>query len=219
MKHLRIFVSFALLAVLFSCNDDAGARIAESQRSQKVNDSILKVIESNWKFDVAPLPPKVAERIGGWNEWEQFNSELQQKPKGSLDAYRRKVKILSTKVDGLVNNIPPFFNKPQVRSRIGVLITQVKQLETFIGLETIPDKKVVGLINAVAANVNSTQKQFDEIIRFSEIPKEDGEEQMIRALDTARLANPDAMMEPQTTMPGQPNRPMPGGHGAGYLKQ
>ena len=178
------------------------------------------MIENSWKFDVAPVSPKVAERISGWNEWEQFNSELQQKPRGSLDAYRRKVKILSTKVDGLVKNIPPFFNKPQVRSRIGVLITQVKQLETFMGLETIPDKKVVGLINAVAANVNSTQKQFDELIRFSEIPKEDGEEQMIRALDTTRLANPDAMMTPEAQgQPGQPNRPAAGGHGAGYLKQ
>lgn len=212
MKHLRIFVFIGLLGLLFSCKDDEAARIAETKRTQKVNDSILGVIDRNWKFNVTPAPPKVAAQLGNWNEWQQFNNELQQKPTGTLDAYRRKVNVLSSKVDGLVNNIPATFNKPQVRSRIAVLITQVKQLQTFIGLETIPDKKVVSLIHAVADNVNSAQVQFDEIIRFSEIPKEEGEEQMIRALDTTRLANPD-MMPPQT------QGPAPAGHGAGYLKQ
>ncbi|WP_116789963.1 hypothetical protein [Flavobacterium psychrotrophum] len=220
MKYLRFLLCLGFAALLFSCNDDEKARIAETQRTIKTNDSILKVIAANWKFDLAPPTPKVAESINGWNEWQQFLNELHQKPTGTLDAYRRKTKILVTKADQLMNNIPPFFNKPQIRSRLAVLVTQTRQLYTFMSIETIPDKKVVGIINAITDDLDSTQKQFDEIIRFSEIPKEEGEEQMLRALDTTRLANPDAVM-PQT----QPNLATPqnkyqsGGHGAGYIKQ
>ena len=42
MKHLRIVIFFGLLAVLFSCKDETDTRVADSQRTQKVNDSILK---------------------------------------------------------------------------------------------------------------------------------------------------------------------------------
>ena len=50
------------------------------------------------------------------------------------------------------------------------------------------------------------QNQFEEIVRKSEIPKEIGEEQMLRALDTSRMANPDIMpdvLNPKPEMPKQ----------------
>jgi hypothetical protein len=211
MKYIKIVLLLGLFTTLFSCQDDEKERIAETQRTQKQNDSILKVISANWKFDVPSPTPAVAQRISKWNEWEQFNNELKQKPTGTaITAYLQKTKTLVTKADLLKNNVPAFFSKPQVRARMGVLITKIKSLYTYINIETIPDKKVIAIIGEITHEMTALQNQFDEIVRISEIPKEEGEQEMLKALDTTRMANPDAMIPrlgapPATThQPGAP---------------
>lgn len=165
-----------------------------------------------------PPTPKVAERISGWNEWQQFMNEIKQKPTGTIGAYRQKTKTLVNKVDALRNNLPGFFDKPQVRSRLGVLITKIKSLYTFISIEVIPDKKVIELIAEINHEIAAVQNQLDEVVRKSEIQKEEGEEQMLRALDTVRMANPDAIPAtnaiPRAAQLPPANRPA--GHGGGY---
>ena len=229
MKYFKIVLFLSLSLTLLSCEDDEKQRIAETQRTQKQNDSILKVISAHWKFDVPAPTAGVAQRISTWNEWEQFNNELRQKPTGNaINAYLQKTKTLVTKADLLKNNIPVFFDKPQVRARMGVLITKIKSLYTYINIETIPDKKVITLITEVTHEMTALQNQFDEIVRISEIPKEQGEQEMLKALDTVRMANPDAMFPPapQTSAPqgnlpkvrrGHPINPS-AGQGAGTIK-
>ncbi|RZJ60888.1 MAG: hypothetical protein EOO45_23915 [Flavobacterium sp.] len=215
MKYLNIAFLLFLSAALLSCDDDDKARRAETIRTQKQNDSILQIISKNWKFDVPPLAPKVEERVGSWKEWKQFSDELAQKPTGSLRAYKQKSKNLVGKADALRNNIPPFFSKPQVYSRIGVIITKIKSLYTYINLDIIPDKKVTSLIEDVTRETTSLQTQLDELVRISEIPKEEGEEQMLRSLDTVRMANPETAPQPEqspqvirpTNVPGAPAVP------------
>jgi hypothetical protein len=108
----------------------------------------------------------------------------------------------------LKNNVPAFFNKPQVRARMGVLITKIKSLYTYINIETIPDKKVIAIIGEITHEMTALQNQFDEIVRISEIPKEEGEQEMLKALDTTRMANPDAMIPRLGTPPA--TTPQPG---------
>jgi len=198
-------------AVLFSCKDDDAKRQAENIKAAKQNDSILKVISDNWKFNIPPLNPKVGEKLSGWTEWEQLNNELMQRPVGSLNAYRQKTKSLVTKTEMLRNNIPEFFNRPQVKSRISVLDTRVKSLSTYINLEVIPAKRVIELINSITHEVTSLQNQMNELVILKEVPKETGEDEMLKALDTIRMANPDAMPQPQSSTPStRPGFSMPG---------
>jgi len=200
MKYIPVIILFSFL--LLSCEDDAKLRQAETLRTEKMNDSILKIISNNWKFDIPPATPKVAERIAQWNDWQQFKAELAQKPTGNIVAYRQKTKNLVNKADNLKNSIPEFFNKPQVRSRMGVLVTKIKSLYTYMGIEVVPDKKVTEILREITRETAAIQYQFDELVRISEIQKEFGEEEMIRALDTTRMANPDAMQpEPAATQP------------------
>lgn len=210
MKYLKLIILCCFSAALFSCKDDETQRRAENIKAQKLNDSILKVISENWRFNVAPVNDKVAVHLAGWNEWQQFYNELMQKPTGSINAYRQKTKNLVTKADQLKANIPPFFDKPQVRSRIGVLITKIKSLYTFINIEVIPEKKVVTLIKEITHETTSLQNQMNELIILSEIPKEAGEEEMLRALDTVRMANPDAQPQPPTQPQMKPVITRPG---------
>lgn len=191
------YIVLGFLSILFlSCNDDDRVRQAEVLKAQKYNDSIVKIIGSRWKFDIPQVTPKVQPRIADWQEWQNFMRELQDKPKNSIDAFKAKADNLADKSDQLQNNIPEVFNKPQVKSRIGVLTTKVKSLYTYINLNVAQDKKVVALIGEIATEVNSIQNQFDEIIRFSEIKREFGEEEMLRALDTVRMANPETQRAP-----------------------
>lgn len=199
MKHLKVIILCCSSVLLFSCKDDESQRRAETIRTEKQNDSILKVISENWRFNIPPLSDKVAAQVAGWNEWQQFNAELMQKPTGSLTAYRQKAKNLVTKAEQLKVDMPAFFNKPQVLSRIGVLNTKVKSLYTFINVTVIPDKKVVTLIKEITHETTSLQNQMNELIILSEIPKEIGEEEMLKALDTVRMANPGMQPQPQSS--------------------
>lgn len=205
MKYLKTLLFLVLSVTMLSCQDDDKQRIAETQRTLKQNDSIIKVISANWQFNVPAPTPKVAQRISTWNEWSQFNTELRQKPSGNaINAYLQKTKTLVKRADLIKNNIPVFFNKPQVRARMGVLITKIKSLYTYMNIETIPTKKVITIIGEITHEMGALQNQLDEIVRISEIPKEQGEAEMLRALDTTRMANPEAMipkMTPQSQSP------------------
>jgi len=198
MKYLNIIILCLLSLSLLSCEEDEKIRQAEVLKAQKYNDSILQIISSRWRFDIPAVNAKVQQRIGGWAEWNNFKNELAQKPTGNIEAYRQKSKNLVEKAELLRNNIPVFFDKPQVRSRIGVLITKTKSMYTYISLDIAKDKKVVDLIGEISHETASIQNQFDEIIRFNEVPKEAGEDEMLRALDTTRMANPDAQPQPAT---------------------
>jgi hypothetical protein len=199
MKYLKFITLSGLSLLLLSCQDEESQRLAETQKSAKVNDSILKNLSNNWEFNMPPISAKANAQLQNWSEWEQFRSELSQKPTGAITAYRQKAKNLVTKADQLFTNIPPFFDKPQVRSRISVLVTKTKMLYTYLNIEVVQEQKVIGLIKEITREVTSLQNQFDELIRKSEIQKEVGEEEMLRALDTTRMANPDAMPQPQAT--------------------
>lgn len=201
MKFFTYCLAATLAILLVSCGEEDQVRQAETLKYQKYNDSILKIIDSHWRFAIPSMNPKTSQQTENWNEWQQFRDELAQKPTGSLTAYRQKTKNLVTKAEQLKSNIPQFFNKPQVRSRIGVIIIKMKSLSTYINLDAIPDKKVTALISEITRETVSMQSQLDELIRISEIPKEMGEEEMLRALDTVRMANPALIPMPQTSAP------------------
>ena len=206
MKYIKFIIFSSLFLLFISCKDEEAQQLAETKKAAKVNDSILKNLSNNWKFDV-PLPsPKASAQLQNWSEWEQFRSELSQKPTGSLTAYRQKAKNLVTKADQLFTNIPPFFAKPQVRSRISVLVTKTKMLYTYLNIEVVQEKKAIALIKDITLEMTSLQNQFEELIRKSEIQKEVGEEEMLKALDTTRMANPDAMPQPNTSTPQRVER-------------
>lgn len=201
MNYLRLFIVLCIGMILSSCNDDDEKRMQETLKAEKQTDSILKIISGNWKFDVPPAAPKVLAEVSGWNEWQQFTNELSDTPTGTIGAYKQKTKNLVNKADKLRENIPALFDKPQVRSRIGVIITKIKSLYTYINLDVVQQDKAVMLISEITNETISLQKQFDEIIRLKEVPRESGEEQMLRALDTMRMADPDRLPDAVKTKP------------------
>jgi len=185
MKFKLIALLFLLIAA-FSCQDDSAIREKERLKTLEKSVIIFDKISKNWNFNTDSSTDEVASVLENWRQWSDFSRELQQKPKSSINAFRKKASALSKKAEELNNNIPEKFANPQVKSRISILVTQIHQLDLYINLDKIPADKVVAIIPNINKGLQSLQGQFEEILRKEKIPVEQGEADMIRMLDTTR---------------------------------
>ena len=183
---LQFSCLFWVLFLMLSCQENKEQRLVENAKNAKKQEIIFDNINKGWNFNAKPINTTSQGLVGMWNEWRIFLSELNQKPKSTIGAFQKKAKELSKKAADLNNNIPIAYNKPEVKSRIAVLISKVNALNLFINLDEIPYQKVVALVNEINIQLVSLQTQLDEIIRKSTIPKEEGESDLIQMLDTSR---------------------------------
>ena len=183
---LQITVLLMAFLLLFSCQDNKEQRLIENAKDAKKKETIFNNINKGWNFNANPINPPSQGLVAMWPEWRIFFLELKNKPKSTIGAFQKKAKELSKKVAELNNNIPMAYNKPEVKSRIAVLISKINSLNLFINLDEIPDQKVVALVTEINIQLISLQSQLDEIIKKSTIPKEEGESDLIQMLDTSR---------------------------------
>jgi hypothetical protein len=183
---LQITVLLMAFLLLFSCQDNKEQRLIENAKDAKKKETIFNNINKGWNFNANPINPPSQGLVAMWPEWRIFFLELKNKPKSTIGAFQKKAKELSKKVAELNNNIPMAYNKPEVKSRIAVLISKINSLNLFINLDEIPDQKVVALVTEINIQLISLQSQLDEIVRKSTIPKEEGESDLIQMLDTSR---------------------------------
>lgn len=177
---------FLVLFLTQSCQNNKEQRLIETAKEAKKQEIIFDNINKGWDFNAKPLNPASQGLVEMWNEWRIFLIELNQKPKSTIGAFQKKAIELSKKAADLNNNIPVAYNKPEVKSRIAVLISKINSLNLFINLNKIPDQKVVALIAEINIQMISLQSQLDEIVRKNTIPKEEGESDLIQMLDTSR---------------------------------
>jgi hypothetical protein len=73
-------------------------------------------------------------------------------------------------------------------------------MDLFIHLNKVPDDKVVFLIQEINKELISLERQMDKIVEKAKIPKEEGEADFLRMLDTTRAI-------PSSTPPLDQNKP------------
>lgn len=192
MQKISLFIVLIVSLSVINCDKFADEKeIARKEQIKK--DSIFAAISKKWSFDFPSTKIEVNQAMDDWNKWIQFKQELEQKPKTSMLAFQMKVKNVSAKSDSLYLTVPEDFNNPQVRSRLRTLDTKIKSLDTYIHLQNIPQKKVITLISEINEEIKGVYIQMEEVVIKRSIPKEIGEEDMIKALDTTRNANFDKM--------------------------
>ncbi len=194
MKY-GIVIFYAFFLLMTSCKDDIQSLEAENKKATQKKEVIYKTISKSWDFYETPINTTSEQSAATWTEFRQFLDELGQKPGKSIGAFQKKATALSQKVLLLNNNIPYQFQQPQIKSRINALITKVRLLDLFIHQDNIPDKKIVLLVGEINAELVSLQRQMDKITEKSKIPKEDGESDMLKMLDTSR-AIPNSITDP-----------------------
>lgn len=171
--------------LLLSCGKDE-TREAENLRNVKKKETVFNTVSQAWNFNTGTTNETSAALFKSWNQWRILLNEMAQKPKSTIGAFRTKAKTLSLKAEDLTNTVPPQFNRPEIKSRIAVLQTKINALDLFINLNDIPDQKIVALIADINTEISALQVQMNEIVRRNRIPKEAGEADMLRMLDTAR---------------------------------
>jgi hypothetical protein len=185
MKY-KISLFLLLVFVLNSCQDEDERRRAENEKVAKKNEKIFNNINEAWVFIDEPINEVSEQNFRQWTEWRDFLKEIGEKPKKTIGAFQKKSTAISKKAVLLYNNIPAQFNQPQIKSRISILITKVKMLDLFIHLNKIPDDKVAFLIGEINKELVSLERQMDKIVEKAKIPKEEGEADFLKMLDTAR---------------------------------
>ncbi|WP_264531904.1 hypothetical protein [Flavobacterium sp. N502540] len=205
MKYkISLFLLFVF--VLNSCQNEDEKRRAENEKEAKKNEVIFNKINKSWSFIDEPINEISEQKVNSWSEWRDFLNELRDKPRKTIGAFQKKSAAISKKVMALNNNIPAEFNIPQIRSRISILITKVRMMDLFIHLNQIPSEKVTFLIGEINKELVSLERQMDVVIVKSKIPKEEGEEDFLRMLDTAR-AIPNETTAPVPVKNIDPNTP------------
>lgn len=194
MKY-KISLFLLLIFVLNSCQDENEKRLAENQKEAKKKEKIFDNINKAWVFIDEPINEVSEKNEREWNEWRDFLKEIGEKPRKTIGAFQKKSAAISKKAMALNTNIPAQFNQPQIKARISILITKVKMMDLFIHLNQIPDEKVTFLIGEINKEMVSLERQFDKIVEKSKIPKEQGEEDFLRMLDTTR-AIPNTTVAP-----------------------
>jgi hypothetical protein len=197
MNFKCIIVFFSIL-ILTSCQEDTTQRKTDQVKEAKKKEIIFDNINKSWNFNTQPINNTSMALLNNWAEWRVFLKELSQKPKSSIGAFQQKATTLSKKAAELYNNIPFVYDKPELKSRITVIITKINSLNLYIHLNIIPDKKVSQLIEEINRELYSFQMQLEEIDRKSQIRMEAGESDMIRMLDTARAipSKPNKQLTP-----------------------
>lgn len=185
MKY-KISLFLLLVFVLNSCQGEDERRRAENEKVAKKNEKIFNNINEAWVFIDEPINEVSEQNFRQWTEWRDFLKEIGEKPKKTIGAFQKKSTAISKKAVLLYNNIPAQFNQPQIKSRISILITKVKMLDLFIHLNKIPDDKVAFLIGEINKELVSLERQMDKIVEKAKIPKEEGEADFLKMLDTAR---------------------------------
>jgi hypothetical protein len=184
-KLLIVSVFSSLL--FFSCkqNDE---QVLLVEKMEKKNRESFEQINNAWQLNIPVTSPEVRGVLNQWQDWKNFEEELQQKPKSSISAFKQKVLNLVTKSTTLHTNVPANFNIPQVRSRIVALQTKLLALDTYFSLDVVPHEKVQNLIAAINKELNAFYMQCEEIVIKNRIPTEIGEPKIISISDTTRNA-------------------------------
>lgn len=182
-KYILLLLSFLIIS---SCKNDNDNRLLEQQKDIKKKEVVFKNINNAWVFNVPQLQPQTQSMVANWAEWKLFLEEFKQKPKSSIGAFIKKSEKLTKRAFDLGNTFPPQLNIPAVKSRISVLLTQIRMLDLYMHLQNIPDQKVAALIPEINLAIASFTMQLEEITIKNAIPKERGESDMIRMLDTSR---------------------------------
>lgn len=178
-----VFICFSLL---ISCQNKDEQHILEQQKDANARAVVFATISNGWRFTTPTLNPTTQSLVQNWTALHDFTNELIQIPKSTIGAFQKKSKDLSKKVLLLNGTIPAPFIKPEIKSRITVLTTKINSINLFLNIDAVPAQKVVLLVNEVNVELLSLYRQMDEIVRKNEIPKEEGESDMIRMLDTTR---------------------------------
>jgi hypothetical protein len=180
--NLKKSVFLFLILAFVSCHEQTKVNLKDVVNAQKQKEKTFKALQNAWLFEARELSPEAEILTNSWEVWRDFLVELNEKPRGTISAFQQKAKILIQKSETLEPSIPEKLNKTQIKVRLTVIITKLKSFSTFVNLDLIPEKKVIGIIQDLYIEINAFLDQVEEIATRSQIKLEEGEAEMLNKI-------------------------------------
>ena len=162
MNFFKLIILSVFSSILFFSCKQNDEQVLLVEKMEKKNRESFELINKAWQLNIPITSPEVRGVLNHWQDWKNFEVELQQKPKSSISAFKHKVLNLVAKSSALHTNVPVKFNVPQVRSRIVALQTKILALDTYFSLDVVPHEKVQNLIAKNENECPSAQMHCDE---------------------------------------------------------
>lgn len=183
-KLYKLFLIVLVLFTMNNCKNKEQTLSVKDPESKQID--VFGEVSKLWQFSTTELTPAAQIYINGWEEYRVFNEETKTKPLATISAFQQKSKSLTEKVSLLENTLPPFYQTPAIKSRLKVLTTHFQSLDMYLHLDNIPVKKIKYYLTEINQSWRDLHDKMNEIQYKSVIPKEEGEQQMIKLNDTIK---------------------------------
>lgn len=190
-KGIFLTLQIALICLtVFSCQQKDNTQQSLNESVMQHNDSVFAFLETNWHFQIRQSSNELQNILQEWKIWQEFTQELAIKPVTSIGAYQNKIKVLDNKLTSLTYlKYPEALNTPDIKARITVLSTSIKNLNMFLQLNPIDLDKVELSLNQVNENLDILLSQMQNNLSKPAIHSSSTAD-FDQLLDTVRRANP-----------------------------
>lgn len=180
----RIFFLFLMMIALFTaCKEE----VKQKKIIHNTDSSYIKIVEK-WVINTQKINGLARTYTQNWNEYGLLQNELSQKPLPTLGSIKQKGTSIAQKTEKLLTTIPAFFNNQDTRSRILVLLSKTKMLETQVKVDYLNPKKIALYTQEIEVAFGLFQKQMERQIAKSQIQFEEGELEMRQQIKTDTLS-------------------------------
>lgn len=185
---MKFYLTLIILVVLCGCKKTTSDTYSLNEEQVRRQDSLFNNVNQKWVFERPEIPKNVQDKINEWKEWHDLLEEISSKPLSSLSAFRQEAENLTALGEKLSVSVPEGFNNHAVQSRIALLNTHLQNLDMYMQLDLIPDKKISEILANINKSTQSIVNQMEEILLKKSIPREEGEENLYQNIDTVRRA-------------------------------
>lgn len=187
---MRFYITLLVIALFFGCKKTTSDTYKLNQEQIERQDSLFNNVDRKWIFETPTTPEIVQSKIRDWEDWHNLQDEISSKPLSTLSAFRQEAETLALLSERLSATVPDEFNSVAIQSRIALLNTNIQNLDMYMQLDQIPDKKISDILTNINKSMQSIINQMEEILIKKSIPREEGEENLFQHIDTVRKATP-----------------------------
>src|SRR5690606_2711808 len=185
---MKFYLTLIALVVLCGCKKTTSDTYSLNEEQVRRQDSLFNNVNQKWIFEQPETPKIVQDKISEWKDWHNLLDEYTSKPLSSISAFREEAENLAKLGDKLAATVPEEFKNPAVLSRIALLNTHLQDLDMYMQLDQVPDKKIAEILTNINKNTQSIILQMEEILLKKNIPLEEGEENLYQNIDTVKRA-------------------------------
>lgn len=190
-SYILVPLLFLVSILTFSCKEDNKFEKEQELKLTQHKDSVYQFLTKNWNLRIPETTPELDQILQEWKPWQELAQEVRLKPVSSIGAFQKRSARLAELISSLTyQEYPAELNLPDIKTRVSLLQTALNNLNMFLEVEPIDIKKLDHDIKYVNRAFRLLTAQMEENIRKANIPQEEGEAEMLEAIDNERRANP-----------------------------